>query len=122
MPASRSIRTVLQLDNVTGATSVTHASPGVAGDAHDAAQLRDLVAELVATETVGGGTLDATIEDSFDDGTSWNTWVSFTQLSASGRQVIAPTRPPGGLVRSRGLVPTAGTWAYRVKLSGNQLR
>lgn len=49
----------------------------------------DLVFELDATKTGGTGSLDVTIQHSFDK-VNWYTLVAFTQLTATGKQLVTP--------------------------------
>ena len=87
----------------------------------EAALLSDFVAEIRATEDVSGA-LDVTIEDSFDDGVTWNAWIAFTQLTATGSEVKAAPRPHGGDIRARATAVT-GTWsAINVTVAADQLR
>lgn len=111
-----SIRQVLTLLNLAGVTASGQ------GGAQDAALLQDLVAELRGTENSGTADLTVKIQDSFDGGSTWNDWITFTQLTATGAEVKAPTRPPGGDVRVDYALSAAGNWDIRVKLSGNPLR
>lgn len=88
-----------------------------AGQTQDAGYLEDFVAELSATEDANGATLDVVIEDSFDDGVTWQPWITFAQLAANGSEVVVPTRPPAGPIRANCTVTGVGTWTPRVRLS-----
>ena len=108
---------ILTLANVLGATA-----SGNVAETHSMAGLEDLAAELRATEDVAGTSLDVVIQDSFDEGVTWQDWVTFTQLTTDGNEVKdaqAPTtRPPGGRVRVSYTI-VGGTWSFTVKLAVN---
>ena len=116
MPTS--IRHILIAEIFTASTAAT-----VNGTPVDAALETEFAAALTATEDVNGSTLDVKLQDSPDGGTTWFDWIAFTQLSATGSEVKAATRPPLGLVRSvRTLSAGGGTFTGKLFLSSNPLR
>lgn len=116
MPSS--IRHILINETFSAAAAAT-----VNGDPVDAALEQDFVAALTATETVNGSTLDVKLQDSPDGGTTWFDWITFTQLSATGSEAKAASRPPLGLVRSvRTLSAGGGTFTGRLWLGSNPIQ
>lgn len=76
----------------------------------------DLIFALSASLEAGAGNLDVTIETSVD-GVYWETWVTFTQLSATGAEHKNPTVGPGGFMRVKTVVSATAeynvdVWSY----------
>ena len=72
-----------------------------------------LVFELEGTIN-GATSLDVVVQDSWDDGANWNDLATFTQLTASGREVQEPTRRAGPLLRVKRTSVGDG-WDYKVR-------
>ncbi len=89
------------------------------GAAISPSPLLDEVFELDATESVAGTSLVVKIQDSFDNGLTWNDLVSFTSLATTGREVKVGGRPHGGTLRAVATI-VGGTWIVRVKGAGVQ--
>lgn len=82
---------------VPSAAVTTSGNTGPIGDYGAAAALR---AQLNVTAISGTSpTLDVVIEDSLDNGATWNTIGTFPQATAAGRQVINVTAVFSGLLR-----------------------
>lgn len=67
-------------------------------------------------------TLDVVIEDSVDDGATWNTIGTFAQKTTTGREVINITTPFGDLIRVRwtlGGTSPSFTFAVDWVIAGN---
>ena len=109
-------RLIQTLIDVTGLTST-----GSGATILDMALQRDFVAELLVDETAAGTSIDVIIQDSFDGGVTWHTWITFAQLGVDGTEVVAATRPPGGEIRANYTID-GGTWSVRVLVSSNPLR
>ena len=91
------------------------------GAAFDVGGYQDLIAEARCGVKTGGTSLTVVLEDSFDGGVTWNSWIAFTAWTASsGIEVKAPTRPPGPLVRYTATEVGGGSWAnVTIRLAGN---
>jgi len=111
--------------------ALVNAGTGVAdGDETDIGQLGDFVFELIGVK--GSGTnLTVWIQDSFDDGVTWNDVAlgvdptitpgsTFTLISANGTEVLMPLRPMGGLIRTA-RTSTGNGWSYIVKAACNPI-
>ncbi len=107
--------TTLQSEPATGPSTVN----GAAHVVHDSRESAELLVHLNATRNGVAGTLDVTIQDSFDDGATWQTVDTFTQLTATGQATRKPTRSLGPLVRAVAVIAGAGTtYTWVVKLFG----
>lgn len=83
----------------------------------------DIRAQLNVTaenDAATAETLDVVIEDSLDDGATWNVIGTFTQATGVTRQVIAIAAPFAGLLRARwtigGTVGPSFTFAVHAAL------
>lgn len=75
---------------------------GNSGTLRGYGQAKTIRAQLDVTAVTGvAPTLDVVIEDTLDDGATWNTIGTFTQRTAVGRQVIDVTTPFSDTVRFR---------------------
>jgi len=109
-------RTVVCVGNVAGlSTGTTIDSNGSkvntqAGyvSALELGRLTDFAAELQILAG-SGGNCTVTLQDSFDDGLTWNSWVAFSVATGAAQQVVAPTRNPGAMVRTQIVVGAGGS-------------
>lgn len=77
---------------------------------------------LVATENSGTATLDIDVNVSQDNGSNYDEVLSFTQLSASGREVKNPTVGPWGeKVQVEVTLSAAADWTFTLYVSGPAL-
>jgi len=107
---------VLLLNTSKGAIAATES-----GAPFEVGNYQDLVGEARVGVKTGGTSLTVVLEDSFDGGVTWNSWIAFTAWTASTQaEVKAPTRPPGPLVRYTATEVGGGSWAdVKIRLAGN---
>ncbi len=74
----------------TFAPSGTRTTSGDSGPQSGFGDERTLRAQLIVT--AAAGTLDVVLEDTLD-GTNWNVVATFTQKTATGREVVNVTAP-----------------------------
>ena len=107
------IKALMQLLNQSAIVDAT-----VTGPELDVGAMEDFVADLDVVEDSAGTSLVASIEDSFDGGTTWRTWIAFASLGVTGNEQLAAPRPPSGLIRGKA-VGVTGSWTAIIRLSGN---
>ena len=81
---------------------------------------------LEATENSGSSNMQCFLQSSFDGGTAYQNMLTFTDLSATGNEVlsascsntVAQHNPCGDKVRLQHVQNTTGNWSITLRVSG----
>lgn len=97
--------------------SAARAASGNSGpmSGYDDAESLRIQLNVSAFTVAAGNTLDLVVEDTMDDGTSWNVIGTFAQRVGVGREVINITQPFADTIRFRWTVGGAANPTFEVR-------